>query len=177
MITEEELERRRFYLATHKRIPEEYRYFSSELDRVYGAVTAAASWVEKGEVDDSDQREVVVCPICGWTSKPFYASLAWTRQRYFAEIAKRLMNHIRRKHPEICERVSKGYVIGGAYIEPSAERATYRCKICGQEEKGVIEILAHYLAFHTTTLADYEKAEDDSPPYVEPGTWIPETDE
>ena len=136
-----ELERRRFYLATHKRIPPEHRNHPSELDRMYAALTVAASYIETGEVDDEDLRECVVCPLCGWVSKPF----TWPcdRLRYFSTIARILMSHIHRKHPELCERIANSeYHVWGA------DRAKYRCKLCGAQENGVIEILAHYFDKH-----------------------------
>ena len=169
MITEAELEQRRFYLATHKRIPEEYRDLPSELDRMYDAITMEV----RKEAPEKLRAIVpyriltaVVCPICGWISKPFSFSFAVRgnfdpRPVYFGFIARILANHLLRKHSDLFERVERsrfGQTKYGRYYI----RATYRCRICGQEENGIIEILAHYFAEHTAILEDQDRAEEAS---------------
>ena len=131
-----DLEQRRFYLKTHHELDPRFCYYPSELDRIYGAVTV---------YDRETDTEAVVCPICGWMSRPYKVKITFrqdARVLYFSRIASILMRHLKKAH-DICERKEKGGRIYGI-----ASRAIYRCKICGSEQDGVIEILSHYLATH-----------------------------
>jgi hypothetical protein len=131
------LRMQRFYLRTHYKIERELRYMPGELDRVYDLLTV---------YDRESNMECVVCPICGWLSKPHEVKISFeptARMRYFAKIASILMRHIKAAHADLFERVRRGGRIYGV-----TERALYQCRKCGAVEDGVIEIISHYVAEH-----------------------------
>jgi len=131
------LRMQRFYLKTHYKIERDLRYMPGELDRIYDVLTV---------YDRESNMECVVCPICGWLSKPYQVKISFeptARMRYFARIASILMRHARVAHMNLFERVRKGGRIYGV-----TERALYRCCECGAVEDGVIEIISHYVAEH-----------------------------
>jgi hypothetical protein len=129
------LEQRRFYLRTHARLPPHLRLNPSELDRIYDALV-----VYDGEL----KVEKVICPLCGWVSKPLsYKLTEDARVLRFGRIASTLMRHIMKSHEGLFERVWKGGRMFGMVT-----RAMYRCGECKAEDEGVVEILSHYLAQH-----------------------------